>query len=124
MKQVSMIDKAVTLVTVPSLLSFLSRPQHGDYDNPYILRTRPCAKKDGKFYDLRTGEQVIKTDEMLEWNNLTGSLFRYPDGYELLLSRQYTKEKAILVLEPENDYNPNSVIIRPVIHKVEKKKSH
>ena len=111
------------MVTIPQFLPIMSRPQIGDYDNPYIIRTTPCEKKKGKCYDLRTGEEIKKTEDMLEWKNLTGTFFRYPDGYELLLSRRYSDNK-ILVFEPNGrSFNPESMTLRSVIHR-EEKQSH
>ena len=121
MKHIKTIDKAVTLVTVPAVISLTMYPHIGAYKNPYILRTVPCEEKNGKFFDLRTGEQVQKTENTLVWSNLSGSFFRYPDGYELLLSRRYADNK-LLVFEPEEKaFNPESMLFRPVIFREEKK---
>lgn len=122
MKEIKTIEKAVTLVTLPQYLPVIMRPRIGEYENPYVLRTRPCEKKQGKFFDLRTGEEIKKTTDMVEWNNLTGSLFRYPDGYELTLSRRY-RDNKILVLEVgcTDEHELHSFIPRPIIQRAEKK---
>lgn len=120
MKKIKTIESAVTLVTLPQFLPVLMWPHVGDYDNPYILRTIPCEKKNGHYFDLRSGEEVQKIKGMREWNNLSGSLFCYPDGYQLLLSRRY-RDNKIMVFEPEEkQLSPLSTILRPVIHRKEK----
>lgn len=113
------IQSAVTLVTIPKFLSVILRPQIGEYESPYILSTIPCEKKDGKYFELRTGKEVKKTPDMLEWNNLTGTFFRYPDGYELLITRRFCDNK-IVVMEPER-FDKNSMLLRQVINRSEKK---
>lgn len=125
MKLVKVIDQAVTLVVVPPLYNVSMLPQIGDYANPHIIRTTPCAKKDGKFYDLRSGKEVFKDENTLEWNNLGGSCFCYADGYELLLSQRFEDKKLLVFELNPNRVSPevqmNHVMLRPVINRT---KSH
>lgn len=124
MKQVKVMEKCVTLVTIPAHLPVIMWPQIGDYDSPYVLKTLPCEKKDGKYFNLRTGQEVKKADSMLEWTNLSGSYFRYPDGYELLLSKRF-KDNKLLVFETDyqdgRKFHPESMLYRPIIEREEKK---
>lgn len=125
MKQVKVMENCVTLVTIPEFLPVLQRPQIGDYDNLFILQTLPCEKRNGKYYDLRSSTEVKKKSNMLEWKNLSGTFFRYPDGYELLLSRRYADNK-LLVFEPDpwdkNRFHPEAMILRHIVRREEKKK--
>lgn len=93
--------KVVTLVTYPKYLSDILRPQIGEYDSPYVLALTPCEKVGDKFFDLRTGAEVKKEENMLEWINLSGTVFRYgnPKHYAeecLLTSRRFENGKLIL----------------------------
>lgn len=93
--------KLVTLVTYPKFLSDILRPQIGEYDSPYVLALTPCEKVGDKFFDLRTGAEVTKQENMLEWLNLSGTVFRYgnPKHYTeecLLASRRFENGKLIL----------------------------
>lgn len=125
MKQVKVMENCVTLVTIPEFLPVLQWPKIGEYDNQFILKTTPCEKRNGKYYDIRSNTEVKKKDNMLEWPNLSGTFFRYPDGYELLLSKKFEDGK-LLVLEPDRldsrRFHPQSMVLRKIVHRVEKKK--
>lgn len=125
MRKVKDVASVVTLVRIPEFLPVLQWPQIGDYHNQYILQTTPCEKRNGKYYNLRDGKEFKKMGNMLEWTNLSGTFFRYPDGYELLLSKKFEDGK-LLVLEPDRQdtrrFHPQSMILRKIIHREEKKK--
>ena len=102
----------VTLVTIPKYLPVISWPQIGEYDNPYILALTPCEKVNEKYFNLLTGAEVKKEDNMLEWLNLPGTVFRYgnPKNYAekcLLTSRRYFEDrKQILFSITPNEITP------------------
>jgi len=112
--------KAVMLVKMPSNLSLLNYPRLGEYDNKYIINTRPCEKKGNRFFDLRTGDEIRKTENMLEWPVLTGNVFRYENGQNLLLSRRFADNRVLcLDIDPE-EINEVTMIVRPLINRVRK----
>ena len=88
--------QVVTLVTYPEFLSVLEIPHFGEYDNPRILKLTPCAKDgNGKYTDLRSGKEVKKKPNMLEWLNLSGTVFTYPDGVNLLVSSNMMPRRVV-----------------------------
>ena len=114
MEQIRELSQVVTLVTIPRYLPVIMWPQIGNYDNPHIIKLTPCEKRGKKYYDLRSGKPVVKTDTMLEWNNLSGSYFRYPDGRELLLSRRIA-DKQLLLMEVKDEFNPSTMVLRKIV---------
>ena len=119
MEQIRDLSQVVTLVTIPRYLPFLMQPQYGEYENRFIRKTTPCEKRNGLYYELRSGQPVQKTDDMLEWNNLSGSYFRYPDGLELLVSRRIA-DKQLMLMAVEDEFNPSDMVLRKVIERKEK----
>ena len=119
MEQIRELSQVVTLVTIPRYLPVIMWPQYGDYKNPYVRKTIPCEKRNGKYFDLRSGQPVVKTDTMLEWNNLSGSYFRYPDGHELLVSRRIA-DKQLLLMAVHSEFNPTTMFLRQVVDRKEK----
>lgn len=92
----------VTLVTIPKYLPVIVRPGIGDYNNPYIRKITPCEVINGEYRDIRTGAKVEKADNMLEWINLSGTVFCYKDQHNspkecLLISRRYADGKLLLL---------------------------
>ena len=93
--------EVVTLVTIPQFLPVIMWPQIGEYDSPYILSLTPCEKVGNKYYNLRTGAEVKREENMLEWLNLSGTVFRYGNkkNYKeecLLTSRRFENNKLVL----------------------------
>ena len=93
--------EVVTLVTIPKYLPDTMIPHIGEYGNPYIVSLTPCEKVDNKYFNLRSGAEVKKEENMLEWLNLSGTVFRYgnPKNYAeecLLTSRRFENNKLIL----------------------------
>ncbi|MBQ7633520.1 MAG: hypothetical protein IJS88_05355 [Alphaproteobacteria bacterium] len=78
----------VTLVTYPESLSVIDIPHHGEYNNPRIVKLTPCIKHGSKYFDLRTKREVFRTESSVEWLNLSGTVFRYPDGHNVLVSKK------------------------------------
>ena len=96
-----LLGEVVTLVTIPRFISDIMRPRLGEYDNPYILSLTPCEKVGDKYYNLLTRVEVKKEDNMLEWLNLSGTVFRYRNKKSypeecLLTSRRFENGKLIL----------------------------
>lgn len=108
--------QVVTLVTIPKHLSTLSLPSIGDYQNPYILETTPCEKVSGHYFNLKNGREVKKSEDMLEWKNLSGTVFRYKSKHgfcdeHLLISRRlFENRKLVLLSVEENEITPMMVL--------------
>ncbi len=108
--------EVVTLVTIPHMLPVIMRPGIGEYDHPYVIKTTPCEVVKGKYKDLRTGAKVEKKDNMLEWKNLSGTVFRYKNKRNfpeecLLTSRSFENGKLLLF-----SINPNEITPCMVAH--------
>ncbi len=114
--------QVVTLVTLPEYLDVLQTPQIGDYCNPRIVKLTPCEKKDDKLFDIRTGKQVEKPKKYLEWVNLTGTVFKYPDGRNILLTKVFETNTLMCVDVAGSDIKGITMIPRRIFEK-EKKSS-
>ena len=114
--------EVVTLVRIPKFLPDIMQPQIGEYESPYILSLTPCEKVDNKYFNLRSGAEVKKEENMLEWSNLSGTVFRYgnPKNYAeecLLTSRRFENNKLILFSIAPAEITP-MMIQRKVFSKV------
>ena len=121
MEKIKSVSSVVTLVRIPSFLPVIQWPQIGDYDNPFILQTIPCEKKQDKYFNLRDGKEIIKKQGMLEWLNLTGTVFSYPDGKKILLSRRYADKQLLLFDIANHEFRPETMHICATILREEKK---
>lgn len=93
----------VTLVTLPDYLDVLHIPQIGDYSSHRIVKLTPCEKKNDKLFDLRTGAEVKKKKNSREWVNLSGTVFKYADGLNVLVTRNFATGKLMCVDIAKND---------------------
>ena len=103
------------MVTIPKFLPVIMRPGIGDYDNPYVLRTTPCEVVDGRYRDLRTGAVVEKKNNMLEWRNLSGTVFRFEhrrgfSNENLLISRRFEDGRLLLLSLEDREITPMMVV--------------
>lgn len=104
MKNKIITGKIVTIVTYPEYLSVLEVPHFGEYDNPRITKLTPCIKNNGKYCDLRTGREVKRSKNTQEWLNLSGTVFRYADGHNVLISKKLDGSETFIAKEiVEND---------------------
>lgn len=110
--------KAVTLVTLPEYLDVLQTPQIGDYSNPRIVKLTPCEKKNDKLFDLRTGRQVEKPKRYLEWVNLSGTVFKYPDGRNILLTKVFATNTLMCVDVASSEIRETTMIPRRVFERI------
>lgn len=99
----------VVLVTIPKFMPMLQQPRLGEYSSRYIVKTTPCENINGKYFDLRTGEEVRKAANMLEWPVLSGVVFSYPKD-NLLISRRYKDGKLLLLRLETREITPCMVI--------------
>lgn len=106
--------KFVNLVEVAPHTSMALTPKILEYDNPNIIGFTPCEKKGNKFYDLRTGEQVKKIDDMQEWPILTGAAFHYPDGKIFLVTRRFADQNLIFMEISSGQFNPVTMMKRNI----------
>ena len=103
----------VTLVTLPDYVDVLHIPHVGEYGSPRIVKLTPCEKKAGKLYDLRTGVIVKKKKNAQEWVNLSGTVFRYADGLNVLVTKNLATGKLMCVDIASNDIR-NTMIPRTI----------
>jgi hypothetical protein len=103
----------VLLVRFSPYLSSSREPEVFEYNNPGILSLTPSEKRNDGYYDLRTGEKVVKDDCTQEWPILTGAVFRYPDKKQFLVSRSFTAKREFLFLEIE-EFNPETMVYHEV----------
>ena len=76
-----------------------SKLHYGDFDSPYLAMFVPAIKEeDGSYTDLRTGNMIelAKNDEA--WGVFPGSVFEYPDGEQILISRKINPERTVITL--------------------------
>lgn len=120
MKQMRVLEgQVVTLVTIPKYLPTLSLPSIGEYQNPYVLETTPCEKINGHYFNLKTGREVKRTENMLEWLNLSGTVFHYKNSHNfsdehLLLSRRLFENRKLVLFSVEKDEITPMMILRHV----------
>ena len=93
--------EVVTLVTIPKFMPVIMRPGIGEYDYPHILKLQPCIKAKEKYFDLVTGNPVVRKDNMLEWKNLSGTVFCYPNEENLLISKSFDRKLLLLSVSPD-----------------------
>ena len=121
MKQMKTLrGSVVTLVTIPKFLPIMMRPGWGEYDHPYVLKTTPCELVKGKYFDLKTGEQIQKAENMIEWRNLSGTAFSFGKDDNLLISRRYSDDKLVLFSLKSNEISP-VMILRKMRDRLEEK---
>ena len=109
-------EKVVVLVEIPDNLSVSKRPHVLDYANENIVHIQPCKKIGGEFFDLRSGEPVQKKENHLVWPSLTGTVFAYPDGKNILLSRRYSDGELITCeIKSKWDIHKETMILRKVV---------
>lgn len=109
-------EKFVALVEIPDNLGISKYPKVLDYDNEYIVGITPAKEVNGEFFDLRSGEPVEKKDNHLVWPSLTGTVFAYPDGKHILLSRRIADGKLITKdINPKWDFHKETMILRKVM---------
>lgn len=112
--------EVVTLVTYPEYLDVLLVPHFGEYTNPRIVKLTPCVKKNGKYVDLRKGYKIEKTANTLEWRNLPGTVFRYEDGLNVLISRNF-ETKLLMCMEVNKREITNTMVVRKIFDYSKKK---
>ena len=80
-----------------------------EYASNMVKAIKPCEVRDGKYYDLRTGEEqtVGLNDEV--WPVFTGETFLYPDGEHILVTRFYDKNRSLGLMRLKGDYRPTSM---------------
>ena len=109
------IERFVVLVEIPDNLGISKYPKVLDYGNEYIVGITPAKEVGGEFFDLRSGAAVEKKDNHLVWPSLTGTVFSYPDGKNILLSRRYADGKLITrEIDPKWGFHRDTMILRHV----------
>lgn len=122
MKKIKKNQKLVVMVTTHKGYHCY-RANYLDYDDPRINSIRPCIQQaDGSLKDLRTGDDVPFSKDTADlWNVSTGTVFEYPDGKRLLVSRLLFEDRAMIVLDNGFVFNPQSMALRKIKEEVETK---
>ena len=81
--------KYVVLVELPKYLDVFYHPKVGDYNNPYIRRIIPCTVENGEYTAWEDGKKVKKNSQMSVWNLFVGTMFRFKNGREVLITRDF-----------------------------------
>ncbi len=74
-----------------------------DYSNPAISAIIPCWQNaDGKLTSIATGEPITVGEYDQVRNCLVGTIFRYPNGEKILLTRNGRRD--VYFITPEREY--------------------
>lgn len=74
-----------------------------DYSNPAISAIIPCWQSaDGKLTSIATGEPITVGEYDQVRNCLVGTIFRYPNGEKILLTRNGRRD--VYFITPEREY--------------------
>ena len=112
MKKVS--SQLTNLVFFGPVVSFNSIPNVGEFSHRNIKRIVPCEVIKGKYYDLRSHKEVKKEGNVQEWPLLKGSVLRYADKRQFLISRLIAEQENILIEIPADGFHPESMVRLPV----------
>ena len=123
MKQISKNEKIVVLVTfIPRYTGQV--PSYMDYKAENLNGVRPCIQvADGSLRDLRTSEPVATPEKnFVLWRAGSGTVFEYPDGKKLLISRLLNLRRTTVVIEEGDNFtfNPLSMVLHKVKNHVAK----
>lgn len=114
MKKIAKGSQVVALATAKKpMYSGYSQLYYSDYDSPNLNGLRPCLQDaKGVLTDLRTGEVVqMPSSGAALWNVTVGTVFEYPDGHQILLSRLINKERSLALYEGnEFTFSPTSMV--------------
>ena len=112
MRKVS--NQLTNLVFFGPVVSFNSIPNIGEFSHRNIKRIVPCEVRKGKYFDLRYGKQVEKEGNVQEWPLFKGSVLRYADKRQFLISRLIAEQENILIEIPADGFHPESMVRLPV----------
>ena len=84
-----------------------AEPKFGQYGSKKIAHITPCTVVNGHFRSWKTGKEV-KVGSGLVWPIYAGTMFRFPDGTQILLSRKANGE---LTLIHDISFNPTSMVL-------------
>ncbi len=103
-------DKVVNLVFYGPITSFNAIPAVLDYGHKNIQEIVPCCVRNGKYFNLRTGESVQKSGNVQEWPVLVGSVFQYEkENTMFLLSRRIANGKLMLIEIMPSEFHPETM---------------
>lgn len=127
MKKISKNQKLVVMVTAHANPGsyHCNKPHYLDYNDPRINGVRPCIQHaDGTLTDLRTGENVQFSKNIGDlWNVSSGTVFEYPDGQQLLVSRLFDADRTMIVLDKDFTFNPVTMALHKTKEHQEKKET-
>lgn len=99
--------KYVVLVEVPKYLDVFHLPKIGDYNNPYIRKIIPCTVENGVYKSWEDGKRITKNSQMQEWSLFVGTMFRFKNGREVLITRDFSGNTF---LASGIKFNPSSMV--------------
>ncbi|MCQ2734372.1 MAG: hypothetical protein MJ212_00280 [Alphaproteobacteria bacterium] len=106
--------KCVVLVEIPQNLGILKQPHVWEFQNPSISSVTPALEQEGHFFELRTGREIQKDENTMAWPVLTGTVFVYPDGEMLLLSRRFADGELITLPITKKQYHKETMVLHYV----------
>ena len=116
-------DTVVNVINFNSAMLFNREPHYCDYGNPAITKTTPCRVHNGRYFDLKTGQEVIPSKNACMWKVLPGTVFRYKDG-EMILITRFIEDRSLGYgsISPK-DFNPLSMVLHNIVDKPKEKLS-
>ena len=99
--------KFVVLVEVPKYLDIFHLPKVGEYNNPYIRKIIPCTLENGEYKSWENGKKIKKNSQMFEWKLFVGTMFRFNNRREVLLTRDL---KGNNFLTTGVKFNPSTMV--------------
>lgn len=127
MKKIAKGQKLVVLVTAFENAGrlYCRKPDYLNYDDPRINGIRPCIQQaDGSLKDLRTGEDVSFSKDTSDlWSVYSGTVFEYPDGQRLLVSRLFDADRTMIVLDKDFTYNQTTMSLHKTKEHQEKQET-
>ncbi len=90
--------KIVSVIRIPKFLDPLKIPSLLDYTHPKIVETIPCIKTEKGLESVFDGTPVQVDNNSLVWPVYAGTVFQYPNGEKVLLSRAVGRERNLMLL--------------------------
>ena len=122
MKKLTESEKVVNLIS--SVQAWGERLDYNNYDSKLITEVRPAILEDGKYTDLRTGEELQLKRGMQVWELSVGNVLEYPDGKMFLISRLVDKDRTRVIFADDEGnwrYSPSCMVKHKVFKREVKK---
>ena len=101
----------VTVVTMKRCWEHAFYSSMLDYGSKKVKKMEPCAVVDGKYFRIKDGEEVaLNPENMGIWPVSMGTVFSWPDGEHVLLSRKIANHRQFLMPKEEFTFNPKTMV--------------